>query len=193
MVMGVSGLVALASSSQAQVIQTAVGSPFSMFAGQNFSAWTQQGNANWQIVDHQALMNQGAGWLIGKLPLTDFEIETDYWLGEQTQASLFVRCINTRFVSPETAYQINLSDNPIHGYGAGSLVGIAKAPRVKTQSRWNTLKVSARGAYLNVWLNGQAVVNNVYDTRFANGPIALSVEGGEFRIRSFNVTIPGRW
>ena len=187
------GFAMLALNSQAQMIQTAVGSPFSLFAGQDFSAWIQQGNANWQIIDHQAVMNQGGGWLIGRLPLTDFEIETEYWLDEQTEASLYVRCTTPGFVSPETAYQINLSDRQVHGYGAGSLVNMVRAPRVKTQSRWNTLKVSASGAYLNIWLNGRPVVNQFYDTRFASGPIALSVTDGEFRIKSFNVTIPGRW
>lgn len=183
----------LAFDSRGQMIQKSLGGSFSMFANQDFSAWIQHGNGNWQIVDHQAVMNQGSGWLIGKLPLTNFEIEAEYWLGKQTQASLYVRCTNLGFISPETAYQINLSGRAIHDDGAGNIVGIPQASRAKTQNRWNALKVSANGAYLSVWLNGQAVVKDIYDTRFASGPIVLSVGNGEFRIKSFNVTIPGRW
>lgn len=194
---GVAAGVALAllgaANSQAQVIQTAVGSPFSLFANKDFSAWQQQGNANWQIIDQQAVMDQGAGWLISRLPLADFELDTEYWLGQKTQASLYVRVSNPGFVSAATAYQINLSDKPVGDYGAGAIVGLAQTPPSKTRGRWNTLKVKASGPYLSVWLNGQQVVNNAYDTRFANGVVALHVQDGAFRIKSFNITIPGRW
>ena len=179
--------------SQAQVIQKAVGSPFSLFTGQNFSAWQQQGNANWQIIDQQVVMDQGAGWLISRLSLTDFELDTEYWLGQETQASLYVRVSNLGFISAATAYQINLADKLMGDYGAGAIVGLAQTPPSKTRGSWNTLKVKASGPYLSVWLNGQQVVNNAYDTRFANGVVALHVQDGAFRIKSFNITIPGRW
>ena len=170
------GLAAIPLIPQAQIIQNTVGSPFSMFAGQNFSAWLQQGNANWQIIDQQAVMNQGAGWLIGKLPLANFEVDMEYWSGKQTQASLYIRCTNTGFINSDTAYQINLTNS-----------------QTPASERWNSLRVSANNAYLNVWLNGKKLVDNLYDTRFASGPLALNVFGGEFRIRKLNVTIPGRW
>lgn len=186
-------LMAIALKSQAQIIQSAVGSPFSLFAGQNFSAWIQQGNANWQIADHQVVMNQGAGWLIGKLTLTNVELEVEYWLDTQAKASLYLRCSNPRYVGPDTAYQINLATQRITGYGAGSIVGFFRARPQNTSSRWNTLKVSARNNYLNIWLNGEKVIDNLHDTHFISGPIALHVTDGEFRIKSFNVTIPGRW
>lgn len=190
---GVALFFLIGSSSQAQVIQTAVGSPFSLFANKDFSAWQQQGNANWQITDQQVVMNQGSGWLIGRLPLADFELDTEYWLGQETQASLYVRVSNPGFVSAATSYQINLADKPIGDYGAGAIVGLAQTPPIKTRGRWNTLKVKASGPYLSVWLNGQKVVDQAYDTRFANGVVALHAQDGAFRIKSFNITIPGRW
>lgn len=185
--------VLVASNSWGQVIQKSVGSPFSMFANQDFSAWIQSGNGNWQSLGNQVLMNQGNGWLVSKLPLTNFEIEAEYWLGEHTQAILFIRCTNPRFISSETAYQINLSDRGNQNEGAGGIVGIAQGSSELTRNRWNALKVTTNGSYLSIWLNNQPVVSNLYDTRFIGGLIALSVAKGEFRIKSFNVTIPGRW
>lgn len=170
-----------------------VGSPFSMFATQDFSAWTQYGNANWQYVNQQAFMTQGGGWLVSKLPLTNVIVELQYWIGKRTRASFFVRCTDTNFISRETAYQINLSNKVIEGYGAGALVGAVDVSPQKVTDQWNTLKVSVNDSYLNVWLNEHKVIDNLFDTRFAKGPLALHTTGGEFRIRTLNITIPGRW
>lgn len=181
----------------AQVIQTSVGAPFSLFANRDFSAWLQQGNANWQIVDGQAVMDQGAGWLIGRLPLADFDLDMEYWLGDQTQASLYIRCVNNNlvstFISSQTAYQINLGEGLFQGYGPGSIMGLVQAPRLQTGKRWNSLKLSARGPYLSLWLNGLQMADKAYDTRFPMGPLALKVSDGTFSIRKLNVTIPTRW
>ena len=174
-------------------MQTTVGAPFSLFANRDFSAWLQQGNANWQIVDGQALMDQGAGWLIGRLPLADFDLDMEYWLDSQAQASLYIRCVDSAFVSEQTAYQLNLGTGTVQDYGPGSIVHLLRAPKLKTDARWNTVRITARGPYLSIWLNGQHLADKVYDTRFARGPFALHVADGAFRIRKLNVTIPGRW
>lgn len=177
----------------AQVIQKTVGSPFSLFSNRDFSAWLQQGNANWQIVDGQAVMDQGAGWLIGRLPLADFDLEMEYWLEPQAQASLYIRCVDSTFISDQTAFRLNLGTGSVHDYGPGSIVHLLHAPKLKTAARWNTVHLFVRGPYLSMWLNGQNVAERVYDTRFPRGPLALHVTDGAFRIRKLNVTIPGRW
>lgn len=179
--------------SYGQVIQTSLGSTFSMFANRDFSAWNQRGNGNWQVVDNQVIINQGGGWLIGRIPLANFEVEMKYWLGEHTQANLYVRCADVRYISPETAYWINLSDQVDGKRGGDSAASIFKASPSETRGHWNVLRVSANDSYLSIWLNGRQMVKNLHDTRFTNGPFALSVGNGEFRISSFNVMIPGRW
>lgn len=183
----------LALNSYGQVIQASLGSPFSMFANRDFSAWIQRGNGNWQAVDNQVIINQGGGWLIGRIPLANFEVEMKYWLGEHTQANLYVRCSDIRYIGPDTAYRINLSDRAGSEHGGDSIASVFRAPTSETRNRWNVLKVSAKDSYLSIWLNGRQIVNNLYDTRFASGPFALNVSDGEFRMKSFNVMIPGRW
>lgn len=176
-----------------QLIQTAVGSPFSLFANRDFSAWTQQGNANWQFINDQAVMNQGGGWLFGRLPLKDFDLDMEYWLDNKTRASFYVRCSDSAYISDETAYKINLGVASIHGYGPGSIVGLSRAQKLVTGERWNSLRVSLRGSFISVWLDGLQVADKVYDTRFASGTVALHVTDGAFSIRKLNVTIPSRW
>lgn len=138
-------------------------------------------------------MTQGGGWLVSKLPVKNVVIDLQYWVDKHTQASLYVRCTDTNFISRETAYQINLSNKVIDGYGAGALVGTTQVSPQKVSGQWNTLRVSVIDSYLNVWMNENKVIDNLFNTRFSNGPIALHATGGEFRIQTFNVTIPGRW
>jgi hypothetical protein len=179
--------------SYGQVIQKSLGSSFSMFANRDFSAWNVLGNGNWHIFGDQVAISQGGGWLIGRLPLANFEVQMEYWAGENTQANLYVRCSDIGHISSETAYRINLSDRVGGGYKDGSFDGVAQVSPSEIRNRWNVLKVSANDSYLNIWLNGRQIVSNLYDTRFASGPFALSVHNGEFRMKSFSVVIPGRW
>lgn len=187
------GFATLCMPAYTQVLQKSVGSPFSMFAAQDFSAWKQYGNANWQYVNQQAFMTQGNGWLVSKLPLKNIVVDLQYWVDKNAHASLFVRCTDTNFISQETAYQINLSSKAIDGYGAGALVGTTQVSPQKVSGQWNALKVSINDSYLNVWLNEHKVIDNLFDTRFSSGPLAIHAAGGEFRVQTFNVTIPGRW
>lgn len=164
-----------------------------MFAAGDLSAWKQHGNANWQFINQQLVMTQGEGWLVGKLPLQNAIIEVEYMVRPETMASLYVHCTNTNFISSETSYQINLSSFPVDGYGAGSLVGTVSAEQRLNKNQWFTVRVSVIDAYINVWLNGKKVVDNLFDTRFNKGPLAIRASGGEFRIKKFSITIPGRW
>jgi len=178
----------------AQVIQNAVGSPFSMFTQQNFTAWELRGNANWQFVDEQVVMNQGDGWLVSRLSLQDFVIEMTYWTSTDTQVSLFLRCSDPRSIRSDTAYELRLSGSAVGGYGVGSFVGHYRAPpSIKTNGYWKAVKVTATGSYLSVWIDGVKVVDDFYDPSSSRGPVALHSHGGAFRIGAFNLTIPGRW
>jgi hypothetical protein len=148
-----------------------------LFASHDFSSWQQQGNANWHISNRQVVMNQGSGWLVGRLPLANSEISITYWADAQSQAILYIRCADTRAINRQTAYRIALA-NPV---------------MTETHARWNTIKVVTQDAYYNVWLNDLKIIDNRFDPRFSSGPVALHAVQGPLRISAFNVTIPGRW
>lgn len=171
-----------------------VGSPFSMFAEQNLSAWEQQGNANWQIDNQQAFMNQGEGLLISRLPLEDFVVDMEYWVSDRAKVILFVRCSDPRSITKDTAYGVVLSENSFGSYGPGALIGRYRADSVvNLHDGYNSLKITGSQGYLTVLLNGVKTVDNLYDMSFKSGPIALRVKKGPIRIKSLNITIPGRW
>jgi len=179
------------STSHAQAILTKSGSSFPMFNGSDLSAWLQSGNANWHLNRNEVIVNQGQGMLLSKFGVPDFQIDFDYWVGDSTQASLFIRCMNSNVINLGTAYEVRLNNAAAGSSGAGSIVNLMKLKPSVIVNQWNHLQVSAIGNQISVTLNG--VTASVVDTRFVAGPIALNYQGGDLRLKNFNFTIPGRW
>lgn len=183
-------LVIFSSPSIAQAILNKIGSSFPMFNGANLSAWTQTGNAAWVINGQEIEVNQGGGMLISRLSVPDFQVEFDYWVSNNAQLSIYFRCMNPGFISAETAYKVPLT-NQSKDFGVGSIVPLSKSKAIQVTNQWNHIQISAIGTQLSVTVNG--VVNQVVDTRFSAGPIAIDYRGGDLRLKDMNFTIPGRW
>ena len=184
---------ALVRTCEAQAILQSDGGSFKLFNGQDTSAWNQIGNANWQIRREELVANQGVGMLLGKFPFADFNFQIDYWVGQGSQVSLFIHCLNPNVINRNTAYQVNLSDVPIDGYGAGSLVGTLMAPPIATANQWNHIALKGRQDKLTIVLNGTVIADNLVVHGFPTGPMAISFEGGELSIKGISAVIPGRW
>jgi len=183
-------LLAISAPVISQAILTKIGSSFPMFNGADLSAWTQTGNAAWQVSNNQITVNQGSGMLVSKLAQSDYQIDFDYWVSENSEASIFIRCSNPNVINSETAFEIALSNQA--NQGAGSIVTINKVSPTRVTNQWNHIQVSAIGSKISITLNG--VTNQITDTRFgAGGPMAVNYQHGEMRLKNFNVTIPGRW
>ena len=184
---------AIAHTCAAQAILKSDGGSFKLFNGQDTSAWNQIGNANWQVRREELVANQGGGILLGRFPFVDFDFQVDYWVGQGSQVSLFIHCTTPGVINRDTAYQVNLGDAPIDGYGPGSLVGILMAPAVDTANRWNRIALKSRQNKLTIVLNGTVIADNLIAQRFPSGPMAISFEGGELSIKGISAVIPGRW
>ena len=184
---------ALARTCAAQAILLSDGGSFKLFNGQDTSAWTQIGNANWQIRREELVANQGVGMLLGRFPFADFDFQIDYWVAQGSQVSLFIHCTTPGVINRDTAYQVNLSDVPIDGYGAGSLVGALMAPPVATANQWNHLALKSRQDKLTIVLNGTVIADKLIAQRFPSGPMVISFAGGELSIKGISAIIPGRW
>lgn len=187
------GTYATARTCAAQAILQSDGGTFKLFNGQDTSAWNQIGNANWQIRREEVVANQGIGMLLGRFPFADFNFQIDYWVGQGSQVSLFIHCTTPNVINRDTAYQVNLGDVPLDGYGAGSLVGTLMAPPVATANQWNHLALKSRQDKLTIVLNGTVIAENLIVNRFPTGPMAISFEGGELSIKAISAVIPGRW
>jgi len=176
-----------------QTVVTSAGGLFPLFNGQDTSAWTQTGGANWYPIENGVAVNQGSGMLVGKYYFTDYQIQFNYRIDGGTQFSLFTHCLDVNNISPNSALEINLSNTPKKGYGPGSVMGMMKAPHIPVANQWNAVFISSESNQLTVILNGVTVANKLDYQNFQTGPLAIQFGGGKLEITNLNAVIPTRW
>jgi hypothetical protein len=173
---------------QPAVTAQAGGGWTSLFDGSSLKGWNVVGNANWQVADGVIQANMGNGYLVTPASYTDFQITLDFWVSDDANSGVFIRCSDPKTISQVTAYEVNIFDQrPDQTYRTGSIVDLVKpASVVMTGGRWNTFDITARGTRLTVVLNGMTMVD-LNDTKHARGPIALQYGAGTVRFRNVRI------
>jgi ABC-type Fe3+ transport system substrate-binding protein len=160
-----------------------------LFSGDDLKQFDKIGDADWKIVgDYVEDVDGDAGFLVSKNHYRDFELHVEFWPSPDANSGVFLRCQDATDVANETCYELNIYDQHANPDNAtGSIINLA-TPRVavETGNRWNVYDISVRGSHVVVRLNG-AVITELHDQRFAEGPIALQSNGGLIRFRNVRV------
>lgn len=177
-----------------------LGSQSSMAAGQAGNAWTMLldgtslkgwnviGDANWAVVDKVVQADKGAGFLVTPVSYRDFQITLEFWVSDDANSGVFLRCSDPKTITQMNAYEVNIFDKrPDQSFRTGGIVDVAKpASVIQTGGKWNTYDITARGPQLTVVLNGAKVVD-VKDTKHAEGPIGLQYGAGTVKFRNVRI------
>ncbi len=113
----------------------------------------------------------------------------EYWVDDETNSGVFVRCADAAVMSPSNCYEINIWDNhPNQDFRTGSIVG-RQSPlaHVDTLGQWNRVQVDAYGDLMTVTVNG-VVTARLRDPNLYEGHIALQY-AGKNRLRFRDVWI----
>lgn len=151
-----------------------------LFDGRSLAHWTPIGNANWRLVDGAVVADQGEGFLVSTARYTNFELRAEFWVSDEANSGIFIRCEDPKAVNGKTAYEVNIFDQrPDPTYATGAIVEVAKPARLmKAGGRWNTYEITANGAHFTVTLNGVKTVADATDSKHASGHIALQYGKG---------------
>src|SRR5580693_460935 len=146
-----------------------------LFDGKNLDNWNQIGDANWRLEDGAVVADKGNGFLVSKTNYTDFQLRAEFWVDDDANSGIFIRCTDPNKVTGTTAYEVNIWDKrPDPTYGTGAIVNVAKVePMPKAGGKWNVYDITAKGSTFTVTLNGQKTVDGAQDAKFATGRIAL--------------------
>lgn len=160
-----------------------------LFDGHSLGGWSQTGDANWNLRDGVVQANTGAGFLVSDETFGDAEIRAEFWVSEDANSGIFIRCTNPLRIDPVSAYEVNIYDRrPDPAYGTGGIVGVAKvSPMPQAGGRWNVMEIAAKGDRFAVTVNGARTVDNVQDARLAHGRIALQYGAGLVKFRRVQV------
>lgn len=154
--------------------------------------WNRIGDANWRAAD-DAIVADGKtgktiGYLVSKAAYTDFAIHAEFWVSEDANSGIFLRCADPLNIDAKTCYEVNIYDKrPDPSFGTGAIVDLASvSPMPKAGGKWNTYDITAKGTHLTVTLNGVRTAD-VNDSRLASGPIALQYDAGTVKFRNVQI------
>ena len=153
--------------------------------GTSLKGWNVVGDANWAVVDGAVQANKGTGFLVTPVPYGDFQITLDFWVTDDANSGVFIRCEDPKAIGAANSYEVNIFDKrPDQSFRTGGIVDVAKpASVVMTGGKWNSFDITARGTKLTVLLNGMKMVD-VDDTKHARGPIALQYGAGTVKFKN---------
>lgn len=161
-----------------------------LFDGSSLKGWNVVGDANWELVAAEKAVqaNKGTGFLVTPTAYTDFQVTADFWVTDDANSGVFIRCEDPKTINAMNAYEVNIFDKrPDQSYRTGGIVDVAKpASVIMTGGKWNTIDITARGTKLTVLMNGMKMVD-VDDKKHAKGPIALQYGAGTVKFRNVRV------
>ena len=156
--------------------------------GKSLKGWDVIGNANWSVADGAVQASMGNGYLVSPMSYKDFEIEAEFWVTDDANSGIFIRCSDPKMISAMNAYEVNIYDKrPDPTYATGAIVNVAKPiTAMKAGGKWNTFEITAQGGHLVVMLNGTKTVD-VQNTTHARGPIGLQYGAGTVKFRNVQI------
>src|SRR6185503_17724240 len=67
--------------------------------GTSLKGWDVVGNANWSVADGAVQASMGNGYLVSPMSYTDFEIEAEFWVTDDANSGIFIRCSDPKMIS----------------------------------------------------------------------------------------------
>ena len=153
--------------------------------GTSLKGWDVVGNANWTVAEGAVQASMGTGFLVTPMSYTDFQITADFWVTDDANSGIFIRCDDPKTINAMNAYEVNIFDKrPDQSYRTGAIVDVAKPLTViNTGGKWNTIDITARGPRMTVLINGEKMVD-VQDNKHQRGPIALQYGAGTVKFKN---------
>ena len=153
------------------------------------------GEANWHIQDEAVEANsktgRAPGYLVTKHDYGDFQLHVEFWVSDDANSGIFLRCANPNKITDRSCYEANIFDQrPDPTYGTGAITHLAKAPTPmpKAGGKWNTYDITAKGPEVTVVLDGVQTAH-IHDTQFPKGPFALQYGQGVVKFRKVEVRL----
>jgi hypothetical protein len=158
----------------------------------NKGEWSEVGKANWEMKDGVLTVDKLDGkdiaYLVSKNTYKDFQIRAEFWVDDEANSGIFIRCDQADKIDGKICYEVNIFDKRSDpSYGTGAIVDVAKVdPMPKAAGKWNTYEITAKGPHLMVVLNGQKTAD-ADDSKHLGGYVALQYGSGAVKFRKVQI------
>ena len=159
----------------------------------NKGEWNEVGKANWEFKDGAMVADKLDGkdpsYLVTKNSYKDFQIRAEFWVDEEANSGVFIRCDRSDKIDAKICYEVNIFDKrPDPSYGTGAIVNVAKVdPMPKAAGKWNVYEITAKGPHLTIVLNGQKTAEVDDPTHVNAGPFGLQYASGVVKFRKVQI------
>ena len=176
--------------------------PVALFDGKDTRGWVTMHGGEWEVADGVLTGKNGTNWttnpeksgswLRTAKPYGDFVLELDYAINKGGNSGIFFRsdlAKNPAF----TGYEMQIVDDhgrkPTKG-STGGLYDVVAATKnmSKPAGEWNHVKISAKGQKIQVWLNGEQIVD-FEGSRALKGYIGLQAHDSHSVVKFRNIRI----
>lgn len=143
----------------------------SLFDGKTTAGWRGYRQktmpAGWAVVDGALTRVAQGGDIVTEREFDDFELELEWKIQPKGNSGIFYRATEETERIFENATEVQVLDNLLHPDNktpltlAGANYGLYPSPvdAVKPVGEWNTVRIVAKGAHVEHWLNGKKVVD----------------------------------
>jgi hypothetical protein len=140
-----------------------------LFNGKDLKGWKPNGSAEWKVEEGVIVGGQfgdpkKSGLLTTDESFKDFELTLDFMIDEHGKYNSGVYLRNDKGTAGRTGYQVNIGRAAVEEYSGGVYTDhwLAKGDEkdeVRKIGEWNTMHILAKGAHIEVTLNGKKVVD----------------------------------
>ena len=139
---------------------------------------------------------EGHAFLVSKDKYKDFELRAEFWVSNDANSGIFIRCEDPAKPGAKTCYECNIYDaRPDPSYGTGAIVYHAEVnPCPRPAANGTPWRSPRRGRDLTVSINGQKTAQTRSGLH-TEGPIALQFGEGTVKFpqgRDQTAVIVGR-
>jgi hypothetical protein len=140
-----------------------------LFNGKDLEGWKALGTAQWRVVEGVIVGGQDgdpkrSGVLTTREQFQDFELQLEFMIDEHGKYNSGVYLRNEPEKPGRSGYQINIGRGAAEEYCAGLYTNkwLSKGDEkdeIRKKLDWNKLRILAKGAHIEVELNGVKVVD----------------------------------
>lgn len=166
--------------------------PETIFNGKDLSGWTTTGSAVWKA--ESGILKGGQdgdasrwGLILTEKSYRDFDLSLDFKIDEHGKYNSGVYLRLQQGASRRRVYQVNIgrgaAGEPVGLYLEEWLDDGDAEDKIRKPLEWNQLRIRARGAHIETWLNGEKIVDytdpNPAPELLQPGAIAFQTYGAE--------------
>ena len=154
----------------------------------DLSTWQKVGDDPWRVTDDGVAAGpaEAVGFLVSNDTYADFKLSIEYWVEDDTNSGIFIRCSDAQEIGSGNCYEINIWDShPNQDSRTGSIVTMLKPlAHVDALERWAKVEIVASGTRIRATFDGELTADLVNE-RSQSGVIALQYGGtGTLKFRN---------